>query len=320
MNVFFTVDVEVWCDHWETIDDEFPDAFRRYIYGPGESRDSALPFQLKVLNDYGLRGVFFTEAMFALRFGRAPLEEVVGLISDAGQEVQLHLHTEWVDEAIEPPLENVRQKRQFLRDFTLAEQGILVKTGLRLLADAGAQGVNAFRAGSFGFNRDTLTALAENNVKFDSSYNPTLFGHDSDVSADGKVLYQPVYVNDVAEYPMTVFQDRPGHFRHAQLGACSFKELSSMLFQAAEAEWNSFVILSHNFETLNASRSRSDPIVVRRFQELCQLLSRHQDIFQTQGFRDLQPTVVARQPRPLKSNVVRTAQRMIEQARRKSYA
>lgn len=320
MNVFFTVDVEVWCDHWHSIDDEFPGAFRRYIYGPGDGRESALPFQLKVLNDHGLRGVFFTEAMFALRFGRAPLEEIVGLVNDAGQEVQLHLHTEWVDEAITPPLEDTREKRQFLRDFSVEEQTVLVKTGLDLLSGAGAPAVNAFRAGSFGFNRDTLVALANNSVAFDSSYNPTLFGRDSGVAADGEDMYQPVSIDNVVEYPMTVFEDRPGHFRHAQLGACSFNELSSMLLQAAESGWSSFVILSHNFETLNASRSRSDPIVVRRFEKLCQFLSRHRDIFETRGFEELQPTLVDRQPRPLRSNILRTAHRMIEQLRRKSYA
>ena len=321
MKVFFTVDVEVWCENWHSIDSEFPDAFRRFVYGPGASQVSALPFHLKVLNDYGLKGVFFTEAMFALRFGLAPLEEIVGLINDAGQEVQLHLHTEWVDEARDPPIENTDRKRQFMRDFDLDEQAALVKAGIDLLARSGAPGVNAFRAGSFGFNTDTMEALAQNDVLFDSSYNPTLFGRDSGVAAaDGGDLFQPVLVNDVAEYPMTVYQDRPGHFRHAQLGACSFGELSTMLLQAAESGWDSFVILSHNFETLNPSRTGEDPIVARRFVRLCEFLDKNRDVLTTSGFRGVEPTVVSSQPTALKSNVFRTAHRMVEQVRRKRYA
>ena len=34
LDVFLTVDVEVWCDGWDNIDAKFPDAFKRYIYGP----------------------------------------------------------------------------------------------------------------------------------------------------------------------------------------------------------------------------------------------------------------------------------------------
>jgi len=34
LDVFFTVDVEVWCDGWNNIDERFPSAFRKYIFGP----------------------------------------------------------------------------------------------------------------------------------------------------------------------------------------------------------------------------------------------------------------------------------------------
>jgi hypothetical protein len=32
LDVFFTVDVEIWCDGWRNLDARFPDAFRRYVY------------------------------------------------------------------------------------------------------------------------------------------------------------------------------------------------------------------------------------------------------------------------------------------------
>ena len=40
-----------------------------------------------------------------MRFGSQPLEEIVGLIREGVQEIQLHMHTEWVDESVEPLLE-----------------------------------------------------------------------------------------------------------------------------------------------------------------------------------------------------------------------
>src|SRR4029079_797800 len=102
LDVFLTVDVEVWCDGWSDIDARFPAAFRSYIYGPTSQGDYALPHILRVLDTYGLAGIFFGEPLFAARFGVQALSEIVGLLRDASQEVQLHLHTEWVDEAAEP--------------------------------------------------------------------------------------------------------------------------------------------------------------------------------------------------------------------------
>lgn len=94
LDVFFTVDVEVWCDGWHNIDKKFPAAFRKYIYGPTSKGNFGLPYQLEVLNAYGLTGVFFIEPLFSTRFGDQPLAEIVGLVRDSKQEVQLHLHTE----------------------------------------------------------------------------------------------------------------------------------------------------------------------------------------------------------------------------------
>ncbi len=86
------------------------------------------------------------------------------------------MHTEWVDESKDPLLDNVHSKRQHLRYFTVEEQTILISAGIELLKQAGASNINAFRAGSFAFNKDTLYALAANGIPFDSSYNASLFG------------------------------------------------------------------------------------------------------------------------------------------------
>jgi len=75
-----------------------------------------------VLRDHGIPGTFFVEPLFATRFGSQPLQEIVGLVRAGGQEVQLHLHTEWVDEARTPLLPGARAKRQYLHHFSLEEQ------------------------------------------------------------------------------------------------------------------------------------------------------------------------------------------------------
>ena len=130
LNVFLTVDVEVWCGGWDSIDTKFPEAFQRYVYGPTTRGNYGLPYQLQLLSDTGLTGVFFVEPLFSGRFGTDPLAEIVGLIGEKSQEVQLHLHTEWVDEAIEPLFPGIKEKRQHMRHFSLEEQNILIAKGL----------------------------------------------------------------------------------------------------------------------------------------------------------------------------------------------
>jgi peptidoglycan/xylan/chitin deacetylase (PgdA/CDA1 family) len=315
LDVFLTVDVEVWCDGWDNIDAKFPGAFKRYIYGPTSRGDYGLPYQLRLLQEHGLTGVFFVEPLFATRFGSEPLAEVVGLVRQAGQEIQLHLHTEWVDESREPLLEGITEKRQFLRYFSLQEQTVLVKAGAELIESAGGGSVSAFRAGSFGFNRETLKALSINRIPFDSSYNASLFGPDSGVSPETPVV-EPMECEGVYEYPMTVFQGGTRKLRHAQITACSYREMEGLLWQALESRRKAFVILFHNFELLNSSMDSPDDIVVARFHKLCSFLDRHRDCFRVRGFRNLAPTPVLSQPAPLTSPLWKTGLRMLEQGLR----
>ena len=318
LDVFFTVDVEIWCNGWNDIDAEFPDCFRQYIYGPTSGGNYGLPYTLGTLDEYGLRGVFFVEPLFATRFGIEPLAEIVGLIRDRRQEIQLHLHTEWVDESRVPLLQDVDRKRQFLRYFSRDEQAALVAAGKRLLADAGANNISAFRAGSFGFNRDTLHALVQNQITIDSSYNASMMGLDSGV-LPGIVITDLAACDGVYEYPLTVFNDWSGRLRHAQLTACSYREMEGLLWQALETGQRSFVILSHSFELLNRGRTRPDHVVIQRYRKLCSFLDRNRDAFRVRGFGASPDDVPAAQPAPLVSPMWKAAGRMVEQAYRRRY-
>ena len=80
LDVFITVDVEIWCDGWHDLDARFSGAFERYVHGPTASGPYGLPHLLTVLGDHGLAGNFFVEPLFSARFGAQPLAEIVGLI------------------------------------------------------------------------------------------------------------------------------------------------------------------------------------------------------------------------------------------------
>lgn len=343
LDVFFTVDVEIWCGGWKNIDDKFPKAFQQYVYGRTARGEYGLRYQLQQLRDHALYGVFFVEPLFATRFGIEPLAEIVGLIKEYGQEVQLHMHPEWVDESLKPLLPKTYRKRPFMRDFSLQDQTTLIAKGIQLISDAGGPSLNAFRAGSFGFNENTLAALAANNITFDSSYNASMMGLDSGIMP-GEALYDTVEINmlsadtlttntfttgmplsgaapsgRVIEYPMTVFNDGGGSLRHAQLGACSNWELESLMRQALQSQRTAFVILSHNFELLNTARDNADPVMIRRFRQYCEFMANNKNSFTMRGFHDLVPQIAKNSQPVLTSSRWLTLHRTIEQVWRRRY-
>lgn len=318
LDVFFTVDVEIWCDGWNNIDTKFLRAFQQYVYGPTPRGQYGLPFTLAEFEEHGLSGVFFVEPLFAARFGLDALAEVVSLLREHGQEIQLHLHTEWVDEAREALLPDVTGKRQFLSYFSYPEQARLIGAGMDFIKRVNGGTVNAFRAGSFAFNIDTLKALAANGIQYDCSYNASAFGLDSGL-VPGIPVVEPVEVYGVYEYPMAVFNDGTSRLRPVQVTACSYREMEGLLWQALESERKAFVLLSHNFELLNQARDRPDDVAIKRFQKLCRFLDRHRDCFRVRGFRDLQPCSVALQPSPLVSPLWKTSLRTVQQVLRRRY-
>lgn len=321
VKVFFTVDVEIWTGGWDDVDGRFPEAFRRYVYGDTPFGQYALPMTLQILNDHGLKGVFFVEPIFSARFGLAPLAEVVGLIRDARQEVQLHVHAEWVNEAREPLLSwTPQRKMQHLSHFSQDDQTALIGWGRRRLEQAGSPAANAFRAGSFVFNRDTLQALERNEIYLDSSYNHRFSGEQAGVWRSSHAYDAPVapfYVGKVLEAPVTMYRDRPGHLRPLQLTACSLEEMVAVLRNAADNGHSTVVIVSHGFELLDRRDFSRDDIVVRRFRGLCEFLERNNDRFETCGLFDTTLAPVAVQPPPVKSTLRGLAVRYVEQARRR---
>src|SRR4029077_8698578 len=160
LKVLLTIDTEFWPGDARWPDRPltrpltgFAEAYRRDVLGRTDSGDFGLPYLLQSLNRHNLRGIFFVEALSSSVIEGPQLERTVRAIVDAGQEVQLHLHTEWLSEATVPGLP--LQHRPNLGDFTLEEPPAIIRHGLARLRAAGAHGVTALRAGNMGGNRDT---------------------------------------------------------------------------------------------------------------------------------------------------------------------
>jgi hypothetical protein len=321
VNVFITVDTELspYFPEWQPSD--LQGCLDLDIWGRTKGGDFGIEFQMDLLNRHGLKAVFFVEALFASAVGIEPLREIVRRIQDKGHEVQLHLHAEWL-EWIKPALLPGRTGYN-IKDFSEEDQALLIGQGLANLRSAGAENVCAYRAGNYGADFRTLRALARNGVAFDTSYNPTYFATDCGLRTS-EILLQPTMLEGVYEFPITVFQDWPGHRRHLELCACSSGEMAHALLQTRRLGWHSVVIVSHSFELLKRRRGTRKPplpdrVLIRRFERLCRCLAEHREDFRTTGFADIKrelPQANGKAP-PIRSGVHRTAVRVVEQAIRR---
>lgn len=321
--LFITVDTEIWPTSCAGDPAAVRAAMDRCILGRTPGGDYGLPHQLRVLNEHGLKAVFFIEALFADAVGIDWLSEIVGMVHGAGHEVQLHLHPEWL--AVTPAQRAATAARRGANvgDYEPDDQTALIRRGLDNLRAAGAADVCAFRAGNYGAGPATPGALARNGVAFDTSYNPTYFATTCRMDT-GTLLQQPVAMDGVVEVPITVFEAPPLGLRHLQLGACSDGELAAVIRGAWEAEWRSAVLVSHGFELMNQRRDRADPIMLRRFDRFCRFLADNRATVRTAGFagaagRDAVRPAAEPQPPPFVSTTPATLWRYAEQLTRRLY-
>jgi hypothetical protein len=317
LQVLITIDTESYpiLDDWKA--DHLQRDMARDVYGKIGGREVGLDYQLRVFAEHGLKANFMVESLFSgcPDVGLAPLERIVSSILAGGHEVQLHPHTEWIPHV---PALSMPYRSHLLRAFPLEEQVEIIQFAKQQLQAAGAPKPVAFRAGGFAANADTLTALERCDVRYDSSFNPGY--EETHLHLPQPRSYgQATNFGAVQEIPITVFADRPSHWRHTQLCAVTFAEMSLALERAESQGWEFAVIVSHSFEMVaNRWNRKKSPVireqVVSRFERLCKFLSSNRDRFRTVGFSDLEFRNSPDRVPDIKGNVFNTAVRLVSQA------
>lgn len=300
-----------------TIDTEF--AWRHHAAGlsPGEiyarSCEPAgvgIGYQLARLAAYRLKACFFVDPMPALVYGLDPVRRLAGAILDAGQEVQLHCHPNWAGAVAG---DRGRGHGAFeLVDYPAAAQRALIERSAELLAAAGVPRPVAFRAGSYGADDDTLAALAAMGFAYDSSHNGAEAPTPSCIALPPDQI-APVARAGLVEVPVTVIEDRPGHYRPVQVCALSTAEMRAALSHAVAHDHAALTIVSHGFELANRAGTRANAVHVRRFEEMCALLAGHAADAPTTHFADRPVLGLGRDDRPLAPRLLRTRWRQAEQ-------
>ena len=312
------------CDVLLTVDVEFSTRVYRagvpeaehlgwFIFGACGRGDYGISYQLRALAERGLKAVFFVDAFAGVTMGRRALARVVEPILNAGQDVQLHIHPEWLDDFPHSPVDGACG--QYMWQFTRDQQRVLIEIGCEQLVAVGAPRPTAFRAGNFGADKSTLEALAACGIRFDSSFNGGIRGGASRIDLP-RARLDPVRFGDVVELPVTVIRDRAEGYRHAQLCALSAWEMRAALGHAARSGQRLFTALLHSFELLARSRAQPNGTHVRRFHALLDHLAAHPAKFATRHIADLDVAhlLSGQDPAPLPVHAPRRAHRLAAQA------
>lgn len=290
------------------------DNVARSIWAETQHGAFGIGWQMGVMERHGLKGVFFLDPLPALVHGADFLVPIVTEIVGRGHEVQLHIHSEWLQWIDASPVAG-RQGHN-IGDFSLADQTVLLGLARLLLEQAGAPPITAFRAGNFGANDDTMRALAAVGIAWDSSVNPAYLGEQGCRIGLPPSLIGATRRCGTAELPVSGIADRPGGFRPAQVCAMSTAEMRAGLAHAVREQHDAYVVVTHSFEMLSRDRMRPNHAVIARFEALCALAER-MDGMVAAGFNDLSLEIAdkpARAQTRAAPSHVRTGLRMAQQA------
>lgn len=274
---------------------------------------AGITHKLEVLQEYGQNAVFFVDPMPALVWGVAAIEDIVGPIIEAGQEVQLHCHTEWLGIAgAANPLASQRTGKN-IAEFPFDEQCQLLDYARATLIAAGAPAPVAFRAGNYGANDDTLRALTQLGIAYDSSHCPALTCGTCQISL-GPDTRDPVKHMGVIEVPVGTIGTLGGGQRHAQITALTLAEMVAAIHYARDEGRTSFTLVSHSFELINRRRLTVNRIVRRRYSGLIKALAAMHGV-ESGSFVDNPPILglPTKPSSPLPASAMRTGMRCAEQ-------
>ncbi len=278
------------------------------ITGRTPDGDFGVGWQMNVLDRFGLTGVYFVDPMPGLVYGADVVAAMVEPILARGHDVQLHIHTEWLEWAKDAPVE---ARGRNIGGFSLEDQVTLLTWARDALVRAGAPAPTAFRAGNYGANDDTLRALASLGIKWDSSFNAAYAEGDCRISLLPGTI-DPLPLHGLTEIPVAGIEDRPGHMRPAQVCALSAAEMRAGLLHAEASGRPAFAIVCHSFEILSRDRLRPNRSVMARFETMCRIIAERPGLTSA-GFAGLELSPPASPPSRAPASASRTASRMIGQ-------
>ena len=270
------------------------------IFGKQKSGYYGIPLLMDILDEHGFRATFFTEVFCGYNVGHQEVEKVFRCIIDRGHDAQLHLHP--VQRFYRDFVNGMpRRERDLMFELPPEEQRALIAEGVDLFRRFTGKQPRAYRAGCYGASEVTLTALRENGIEIDSSYN--LASLDASCGFATRPLNAPVVIDGVYEFPVTVFRVMGvSGYKPMEVSAVAVNEIIESIRSMRQSGCRDVVLSLHSFSLmknlgLRHEQSKPDRIVIQRLRNLCAALSKMKSEVEVGVFGELDlSTVVLPQP------------------------
>lgn len=289
--VLFTIDTEISMGGAARDPSLSPVGAKKRIWADGYG----ISYFMDVFDEYGMKGVFFFEPVARHVVPENELAEAARYIVERGHDVELHVHPEFEMELARVQRGEVKSPSAALFEHSLEEQRRYIRESARTLAEWTGVKPFAFRAGGYSASEVTLTALAEEGIHVDSSYNLWAVEHGwCGMSATPRLNDVALLSSQLIEVPVTNLRARGprGGLRPFELSALNTTEMISALEQLYEAGARTACGVTHSFRLVRARDHQYRDVAVDRFnvhrlRTLCRYLDRHRDRFAVATYKTL---------------------------------
>ena len=255
------------------------------ITGEINGRSEALGFLIETLRSHDLAATFFVETAHTRCFGDLAMGGYAQRLVRAGQDVQLHLHPNWLSfESGELRLNSPHTDN--CHEMSVEPLAALIAEGADQITDWTGRRPSAMRTGNFSTGRSVFHAMQQAGFRFSSNICVAV------APPPERELALTGGVHDIAgvrELPVTCFADigpvGGGHWRPTQVTALTSREMIKVLGAAHACGNPVVVIVTHPFEFLKKrdfryTGLRPNRLVQRRFRQLCAFLAENSDRFE----------------------------------------
>ena len=134
--------------------------FEKLILGEINGAYYGVPKIIELLKQFNSSGTFYVD--FAEHeHGLEKFKKLSSSIINSGNDLQLHIHPQFYSD----------NKRFLMNQYNYSEQNNIFSECINLYKKSSGGAVpTSFRAGGYGANDDTLKAMNNNNIQYDSSY------------------------------------------------------------------------------------------------------------------------------------------------------
>jgi hypothetical protein len=171
------------------------DGFEKFVMGKIGNEYYGIPKIVEIFDQFDFKAEFFVDVYEYKFFGEEKYKKLCKFLHEKGHGVQLHTHPGYAYDL----------NRINMHEYSLEEQIRIIAEGKELIKRWIDDYPIAHRAGNYGADNNTLTALKENNIKIDSSF----FYMQDNCKIRLSTINDPVFYNDVLEVPVTVVKRYP---------------------------------------------------------------------------------------------------------------